>query len=163
MILGMLLGRQSICRVGNARARWILTGMTVRNKQNPSKTHRKPMNVKCNNTQEIVLQLNPVDADGNPVVLDDDAVTIERLLDEGEVAPTDTATATVGKTDDGKTQVILRSGSSPEVSRWTLKGDALPGEGVEIIEEIIEFTVVSASAVSLGIVTLEIRKKSSQP
>jgi hypothetical protein len=113
------------------------------------------METRCNNTQEVVLSLRPVDGGGQPVKLDADAVKIEATASIG-----DPATASVSQKEDGTFEVILRSGDAPGETDFKLSGDALPGEGVEIIEEVITLTVVQAAAVSLGITTLSVRQKS---
>lgn len=110
------------------------------------------INARCNNKQEVLLALMPVDLDGQAVVLDADAVKVTVV--EGD------STATVNRNDNGSFEVVLRSSDTPGKTTFKLEGDALPGEGVEIIAEDLELLVVNVAAVSLGLGIVGVRQKS---
>lgn len=110
------------------------------------------INARCNNKQEVVLVLAPVDSDGQPVMLDADAVKVTVI--EGS------STASVAQVGSGF-EVVLRSADTSGVTKFRLEGDALPGEGAEVIAEDLELQVVNVAAVSLGIGIREVRAKSA--
>lgn len=110
---------------------------------------------RCNNKQEVVLTLAPTDADGQPVILDADAVKVTAL--EGN------STATVTRKDDGTFEVVLRSEDGTGFTLFRIDGDALPGEGVELISEEVNLQVVNVAAVALGLQVTAVRAKSPLP
>jgi len=115
------------------------------------------INARCNNKQEVVLTVSPVDGepDPQPVKLDADAVKVTVVTGD--------STASVSQLENGSFEVVLRSADTKGLTTFKLSGDALPGEGVEIIEEDLELEVVGVAAVSLGIAITAVRAKSPLP
>ncbi len=115
------------------------------------------INARCNNRQEVVLELKPVDDNDppQPVILDTDAVKISVV--------SGSSTASVSQKEDGSFEVVLRSSDSIGDTLFSIEGDAQPGEGVQIIAEQVNLSVTAPNAVSLGIGVLSIRTKSPLP
>jgi hypothetical protein len=117
-------------------------------------------NLRSSVSQFALLLLIPVDVNGAKVKLDADAVVAEVLSGEG-------ARASVKVLDDEVTgerrfEVALIPGDAPGESRFKLRGDGEPGEGVAIIEEEFVYTATPNNAVGLG-VTVNYLSKSSLP
>jgi len=107
------------------------------------------------------LVLAPVDANGQAVKLDADAIVAE--VAAGAESGARVNITVLDDPEGGRRfQVDLIPGDVPGESRFRLRGDGQPGEGVEILEEEFVYTTTPNNAVNLG-VTVQLLPKSSLP
>lgn len=126
--------------------------------------HTKPNHIMTTNlrspsNQFAQLLLEPRDANGSRVVLDVDAIIAEVTSGEGAKTSVLVLDRANGDRDFA---VNLIPGETPGEYAFKVRGDALPGEGVEIIEEDFVYTATPNSAVTLG-VTVAYLPKTSLP
>lgn len=124
----------------------------------------KPKDIMTTNLRSPVSQfaqllLEPKDANGSRVVLDVDAIIAEVTSGEGAKASVLVLDRANGDRDFA---VNLIPGEAAGEYAFKVRGDALPGEGVEIIEEDFVYTATPNGAVTLG-VTVAYLPKSSIP
>ena len=119
-----------------------------------------PVSLRSPVTQFALLVLAPIDADGNRVSLDADAIVVE--IAEGAPTGARSVVKAIEDTAGRRFEVSLITGDSPGETTFTLKGDAQPGEGVVIIEEKYIYTTTPNNAVGLG-TTVQYLSKSSAP
>jgi hypothetical protein len=113
----------------------------------------KPKHIMLTNLRSTIglfaqLLLVPVNAFGTKVKLDEDAIIAEVVSGEGAQA-----TVQVINDDNGDRRFLVNfiPGETPGESRFRLRGDAAPGEAVEILEEEFIYTTTPENAVSLGV------------
>ncbi len=116
-------------------------------------------NLRSPANQFAQLLLAPVDALGNRVKLDPDAIIAEVISGEGAKA-----SVIPLERDNGDRDFLVNfvPGEAPGEYAFKLRGDAQPGEGVEILEEDFIYTATPNNAVSLG-VTVQYLPKTSLP
>lgn len=115
-------------------------------------------NLRSSVNQFAQLILSPVNAGGTPVKLDEDAIVAE-VVSGGTGAR---AHVQVLNDEGGgrRFAVSLDPGTEPGEVTFKVRGDAEPGEGVEILEEDFVYTATPGNAVSLGASTSYLPKSS---
>lgn len=110
-------------------------------------------------SQFAQLLLEPRDANGSRVKLDPDAIIAEVVTGEGAKA-----SVTVLDRDNGDRDFLVNlvPGDAPGEYSFKVRGDAEPGEGVEILEEDFVYTATPNNAVTLG-ASVQYLAKSSLP
>jgi len=125
----------------------------------------KPKNPMTANLRSPVGQfaqiaLIPVDAFGTKVKLDADAIIAEVVA--GGAGARTSVQVLDDENGERRFLVNLIPGDLPQEYQFKIRGDAQPGEGVEVIEEDFIYTATPENAVSLG-VSVSYLPKSSLP
>lgn len=125
----------------------------------------KPKRIMTTNLRSPVLQfaqieLVPVNAGGTKVKLDADAIVAEVV--NGTPGARTSVQVLDDTNGDRRFLVSLIPGDEPGENTFRIRGDAQPGEGVEILEEEFIYTATPDNAVSLG-VTVSYLPKTSLP
>lgn len=122
----------------------------------------KPKDIMTTNLRSPVSQfaqllLEPRDANGSRVVLDVDAIIAEVTSGEGAKTSVLVLDRANGDRDFA---VNLIPGEAAGEYAFKVRGDALPGEGVEILEEDFVYTATPNGAVTLGVTVAYLPKTS---